>query len=105
MTTKGTTEGFGPFGVVLAELMRPRGLDATHETVRTLALDAGIDPEDLEIEMYARPGQESGLSPWSGDNHALGCLTWPSRRRTFTLTTSSVVLARSSRTEKTWESL
>jgi hypothetical protein len=64
-----TTEnmGFGPFGEVLAELMRTRDLTPNPETVRTLAIDAGMDPVDLEHAMHA----EGGLSALSGDAHAL----------------------------------
>ena len=66
-----TQRPFGPFGEVLAALMRSRGLDVSPESVRNLAIDSGIDPGDLEGEMYARRGEESALSALASGTHAL----------------------------------
>jgi hypothetical protein len=77
-----TETGFGPFGVVLAEIMRTRGLEPTPQGIRTLAADAGVDPEDLAREMRARGYQDGGLSAIAGDNHKLAwvlCMTEPEK--------------------------
>jgi hypothetical protein len=62
MTTQTTHEDYGPFGEVLAELMRTRGMEPSPETVRTLALDAHIDPDLLYREMHVKTLEEpSGM--------------------------------------------
>ena len=68
-----TQRPFGPFGEVLAAIMRSRGLQVSPESVRNLAIDSGIEPQDLEGEMYARGGEAGGLNVLAGDAHAL---TW-----------------------------
>jgi hypothetical protein len=71
MTETTTTGGFGPFGEVLAELMRTRGLVPDEETITALALDAYMDPHDLDHEMRAPRRGSNRVNPITGDTHAL----------------------------------
>jgi hypothetical protein len=73
MSKEGTSREYGPFGEVLAEIMKTRGLTPDTEAVSNLAICAGLDPLDLEREMYALPRENGGLNALAGDTHAL---TW-----------------------------
>jgi hypothetical protein len=62
---------FGPLGMVLAEIMRTCGLEPSPQGIETLAVDAGINREDLLREMRAGEGHDGGLRANAGDNHSL----------------------------------